>query len=397
MFPRVRSMTISFLLGSWLASAAVGQAQIVLETNHPKIVFEERLVGGDPVDRIRKVPAKTHVVELNKGKIYRIEMTSTEIDSSLRLEDEAGKTLAQDEDSGGGLNARIDFRPPADGQYRIQATTYAGGVGSYKVTVREITILVKSAPRSPKLGGPVPASVKIALPADKKPLVREGEVKLEDPRDPVVGQSAHVFEIEFEADQHYRIDLRSKQFDAYLRLIDAKEKELARDDDSGGDQNARILFRPSVRGVYRIIATSFDGRTGGYSLTVTPQSTAAPKPEKFVAGKVRKIEGGAALIEAALSSEDPRDKARANSSCHVHEFELSPAKNYVIDMTSARFDAYLRLEDATGKQIAEDDDSGGGTNARILFRPRTPGTYRIIATTYDGGTFGAYRLTIREE
>jgi Bacterial pre-peptidase C-terminal domain len=390
----MRSRALGSIAVVILTTLAHGQQP--QEPKRAEIVIEERLVAADPVDRIRKVPAKSHLVELKKGKTYRIDMTSTEIDSSLRLEDEAGKTLAQDEDSGGGLNARIDFRPPADGKYRIQATTYAGGVGSYVITVKEYVPPPKKGPaRPPKLGGPVPAAVKISLPADKKPLVRQGRLAQEDPRDPVIGQPAQVFEIELDADQLYRIDLKSKQFDAYLRLIDAKEKELARDDDSGGDFNARILYRPTARGVYRIIATSFDGNAGDFSLTVTPQ--ASPKPDKFVAGKVRKLESGALLIESEINASDPTDRVKEKSHCHVHELELSPTKAYVIDLASTRFDAYLRLEDATGKQIAEDDDSGGGTNARLRFRPRAPGVYRIIATTFEPGTFGAYSLTIREE
>jgi hypothetical protein len=388
--------TFAVVIGSWMASAVYAQQPPAQEPKRTEVVIEERLVAADPVDRIRKVPAKSHLVDLQKGKTYRIDMTSNEIDSSLRLEDEAGNTLAQDEDSGGGLNARIDFRPKEDGKYRIQATTYAGGVGNYVITVKELVpVPKKDPPRPPKLGGPVPAAIKVALAADKKPLVRQGHLTREDPRDPVIGQPAQVFEVELEADQVYRIDLRSKQFDAYLRLIDAKEKELARDDDSGGDLNARIQFRPPVRGIYRIIATSFDGNAGDFSLTVTPQE--ALKPDKFVADKVRKLEMSGMLIEAEIAAGDPTDRVRKDSFCHVHLVELSPAKSYVIDLASKRFDAYLRLEDATGKQIAEDDDSGGGTNARLRFRPRTPGVYRIIATTFDPNTFGAYSLTIREE
>jgi Bacterial pre-peptidase C-terminal domain len=383
------------LIGMWTASAVHGQPSPTLEPTRTDVVIEERLAPADPADRIRKVPGKTHVVELKKGKNYRIDMMSTEIDSSLRLEDESGKTLAQDEDSGGGLNARIDFRPPADGRYRIQATTYAGGVGKYTITVKELALVAKSVPRPPKLGGPVPAAVKATFPADKKPLVHDGKLKLDDPRDPVMGQSAQVFEIELEANQLYRFDLRSKQFDAYLRLIDAKENELARDDDSGGDLNARIVFRPTTRGLYRIIATSFNGTVGVYSLTITPE--VGPKPEKFVAGKVRKIEKGLSVIDGEIAASDPKDRSKKQSFCHVHEFELSPAKSYTVDLTSSKFDAYLRLEDPTGKQLAEDDDSGGGTNSRIFFRPRIPGVYRIIATTFEPNSVGAYSLTIREE
>ncbi len=101
-------------------------------------------------------------------------------------------------------------------------------------------------------------------------------------------------------------------------------------------------------------------------------------------------------IEAEIASSDPVEKARKDSFCHVHLVELSPAKSYVIDLASKKFDAFLRLEDANGKQIAEDDDSGGGTNARLRFRPRASGVYRIIATTFEPSTFGPYSLTIRE-
>src|SRR5262249_3493053 len=50
----------------------------------------------------------------------------------------------------------------------------------------------------------------------------------------------------------------------------------------------------------------------------------------------------------------------------------------------------------SGKQLAADDDSGGGTNARLLFRPAQGGTYRVIATVFPRGPgTGAYTLTVR--
>src|SRR5262249_2658671 len=59
-------------------------------------------------------------------------------------------------------------------------------------------------------------------------------------------------------------------------------------------------------------------------------------------------------------------------------------------------DAFLRIEDAKGKHLAHDDDSGGGTNARLFFTPRQGGTYRLIATAYPRGEpRGTYTLTVR--
>lgn len=66
-----------------------------------------------------------------------------------------------------------------------------------------------------------------------------------------------------------------------------------------------------------------------------------------------------------------------------------------VDVMSSAFDAYAILQDAGGVKLAADDDSGGGTNARIVFTLPAAGAYRIIANTYRQGSFGQYTLTIR--
>jgi hypothetical protein len=43
-------------------------------------------------------------------------------------------------------------------------------------------------------------------------------------------------------------------------------------------------------------------------------------------------------------------------------------------MISQQFDAYLRLEDSTGRQLAADDDGGDGLNSRITFKPEKTDT-----------------------
>jgi serine protease Do len=68
---------------------------------------------------------------------------------------------------------------------------------------------------------------------------------------------------------------------------------------------------------------------------------------------------------------------------------------YVIDLDSKDFDAYLRLEDAAGKDLGEDDDSGPGTNARLFFIPPESGDYIVVATSARPKT-GKYRVTVQE-
>jgi hypothetical protein len=84
----------------------------------------------------------------------------------------------------------------------------------------------------------------------------------------------------------------------------------------------------------------------------------------------------------------------------VHPVKLEAGKKYQIDMMTQAFDAYLFLEDAAGSVIAEDDDSGEGLNARIIFRPAKTDTYRVVATTFDHTVpqfgLGPYTLTVVE-
>lgn len=87
---------------------------------------------------------KAHDVKLSAGLTYTIDMESAKIDSYLILEDEKGNILAQDDDGGGFPNARIEFRPHIDGNYRIIATTFpANQTGDYTLTVRQKVVTDK--------------------------------------------------------------------------------------------------------------------------------------------------------------------------------------------------------------------------------------------------------------
>jgi hypothetical protein len=78
-----------------------------------------------------------------------------------------------------------------------------------------------------------------------------------------------------------------------------------------------------------------------------------------------------------------------------YNVRLVQGRTYIIDLRSNQFDAFLRLEDSTFRQVAEDDDGGDGTNARIVYRCPRSGQYRVIATSLHQGQ-GAYTLSIRE-
>jgi hypothetical protein len=71
------------------------------------------------------------------------------------------------------------------------------------------------------------------------------------------------------ANTNYTIDLKSRDFDAFLELQDPSGITLLVDDDSGGGLDARIVFTPMRTGDYRIVVRSLmDGGQGNYRLTV---------------------------------------------------------------------------------------------------------------------------------
>jgi thiol-disulfide isomerase/thioredoxin len=103
-------------------------------------------------------------------------------------------------------------------------------------------------------------------------------------------------------------------------------------------------------------------------------------------------------IKAKLSDTDPKDRLARKSPHKAYPHKMKAGQIYVIALSSGEFDSLLRLEAPGGKQVAVDDDSGGGPrglDARIVHKAAQTGDYKIIVTSADGKA-GAFTLTVRE-
>ncbi len=82
----------------------------------------------------------------------------------------------------------------------------------------------------------------------------------------------------------------------------------------------------------------------------------------------------------------------------VNAWIMVAGRVYIIDLESTAFDALLRLEDAKGKQLAENDDflPDVHRNARLVFTPKQTGDYRIVATSFQQEGVGVGKLRVRE-
>jgi serine/threonine protein kinase/Flp pilus assembly protein TadD len=82
----------------------------------------------------------------------------------------------------------------------------------------------------------------------------------------------------------------------------------------------------------------------------------------------------------------------------THDVTLQAGNTYIFDLESTSFDPMLRLEDAAGNKLAENDDIDPmvNLNSRILYLSPHDGTYRLVVTACQGQGVGGYTLTIRE-
>jgi Flp pilus assembly protein TadD len=99
--------------------------------------FTETRLQGTLIGQKRQ---QVHEVILTAGKTYVFDLESTAFDAVLRLEDELGKKLAENNDIEPGviLNSRIVFTAAKDGRYRLAATSFQGqGTGAYSLVIRE--------------------------------------------------------------------------------------------------------------------------------------------------------------------------------------------------------------------------------------------------------------------
>jgi hypothetical protein len=218
-------------------------------------------------------------------------------------------------------------------------------------------------------GAPIQAQV--------KDTVIEGQVKI------------GVHKIKFDANTPYHLEVKSKNFFPSLILpntflpnrADFKERNVF-----------RSLYMPS--------------KSSEQTLIVLPNVYGSAIPEGVLdytlTVKALMLDETPVLKkEDKISEDDPRYAASFYKTRHrAYPIKLTKGKTYIIDMARAgadnKLDPFLYVENPMKQVIAQDDESGGYPNARILLRAAADGEYRLIASGQsDQNGLGAFTLTVR--
>ena len=204
-----------------------------------------------------------------QGQMVTIDVMSSAFDPFCILQGPQGNEIARDDDSGDGLNARVTVALPVTGNYRIIANTYRQNqFGAYRVRLTGSTATPVAGPMMP---APTVSSVPLTTGAIGQVLrgqvvqgrLTAGDRQLQD------NTYFQAWTYYGQAGEVITFEVSSNEFDAYALIQDANGNVLARDDDSAGGLNARIIFTLPATGNYRLIANTLRaGATGAYTLSV---------------------------------------------------------------------------------------------------------------------------------
>ena len=312
---------------------------------------------------------QTFEFTLTTAAKVEILMTSTAVDAYVFLADAALRVIAEDDDGGGGTNARIMQILPA-GRYLVVANTFdANSFGAYQLVARAAPTACATG-RTTQIQTTVPATLASST------ACRLNDNSLEDRYDITVTSRYNMV-----------ADLTSTAFDPILVVLDAQETIVAQDDDSGvgKDASLEVLLEP---GRYTVLARGYPNQAGAYRLTLGPAVDPCAVTRTVAIGQT--VQGTLATRDCAIS-----DNGGPRRFFQRFGMTLGAPTSVLLDMVSGAVDAYLVLQNAqTGAVIAENDDaSSSTTNARIVAN-LPAGRYIVNTTTFNAGEVGLYLLAV---
>ena len=294
------------------------------------------------LDDVRELP-----LVISEETVYDIDFGSDDFDTVLAL---SGNGLDLRNDDSQGTDSRITtlLKP---GRYSLLLSSFderPSGLYTLRVKPRQL-----------------PAGVMLAVPG---PLALEQAVSAL-----LVGQPVE-YQLEVPRAGLLQVDMQSEQLDSALQLRGATTE--AADDDGGEGLNARLraVVQP---GTYTVTASSAMGGEATGSFTLRAQLSDVPANA-----------GGGSLAVGR-----PRE-AVLYGSADNYELAIGRAAEYTIEMRSGDMDSMLRLY-RDGQEVASDDDSAGGLDARIRTRLQ-PGRYTVQASSLGmgGSSGGNYRISV---
>lgn len=301
-------------------------------------------------------------LDLKAGEMVTIQLASADFDPVLRVRDSQGNELAQDDDGGRDLSAYLVFRAPATDTYFLKAAVLDEISGTYVLRVDAVQ----------------PHSLTDLTEDGASDSVREGELTNE------IAQ----WEIRLNQGEKLIVEAVSDDFDTYLTLLSPDGfVEFAFDDDSGTGTNSRLIYTVEIPGTFRVQLSGVQGSTASGTYRIEAASGVLPIDARLIG--VDMVDAGTVTIGEPITAEVEDSLAR-------YTVEVEAGAIVIFGLNSEDFDAVLVILDKTDAPIAQDDDSGTGSNASLAVSFPQAGTYQILVASFAGAATGTYELAVTQ-
>lgn len=303
--------------------------------------------------------------------------TTGDVDTFMELYDGAsgsGSRLANNDDGGDDLNARIEYFAEAGKLYIAKVRGLGGDTGSYgfKTTFNALAPDA-SEPNDTKETG---TTIELDTPV---------EASFQSPED------VDWYVLTIPGDGGYLIVHTDGEMDTAVTIYDESGAVLAEDDDSGRQLNARASTLAPGGKVY-IEVREVDGDRGRYTLNTQvrePGASDAFEPDNTTdTAKPIDLE---TPQQRTLTTADDTDWA---------QFTITEPGTYEIRTVAedGHLDTYVELYDENEEYLDDDDDGGDNYDARLRVELQ-PGKYYLMIRTLDDDPLdnNAYTLRVTAE
>ena len=308
--------------------------------------------------------------------LYMATVGST--DTTGRLEDSSGRTLATDDDSGVFSNFRISHRVTAGTYYIRVAGFRASTTGNYQLLV--VDDLVGNTPAT---------ATSLALNSSLRRTLNYWEFTTVGGTTEAYGDIDY-FRVRVTTAGELTVETTGST-DTVGRLEDDSGNILATNDDGGTNTNFKIVRNVTAGTYYIRVIGAYNSRTkrhsiGHYTIAANLGADAPANPGDH---------GNTPATATPLIFDSPLG-GRIDPAGDIDYFRVrvTTAGGRLTVETMGNFDTIGRLEDDSGSTLATNDDGGLGRNFRIV-RDVSPGTYYVRVTGWSSTRTGDYRIEAR--
>ncbi|NBR06899.1 MAG: hypothetical protein EBT92_14150, partial [Planctomycetes bacterium] len=308
------------------------------------------------------------------------------VDTYLTIYNSEFIEIAQDDDSGPGLNSLVSISVNANAIYYLKATAYGSGIGAYQVSATVQT--------NDDVGGSLDATATL--------LSFTGNVASESK---TISSAMDVDVYRFTADVEGIFEIAVTPTNAsplapVIEVIGNDGTTLLEFSSANAGLSAFALpFLTLGQQVY--VRVSGAELTGDYTLQVTkPGAVGDFYANSFNSGTTQRPVGGITLSPGVNSGSLTNANMVIDSATDVDVFSFTTNRSGPIQVSVSKavgstLDTIVSILDASGNVFGFNDDSNGTTNSSLVFQANNNNLYYIRVSGY-GGTIGRFDISITD-